>query len=705
MIKYLQGDTLMKAEFGASVFDFLQLKENLPTNIYEKFIGTVNERKTLLPEIAEYIAREIKKWAELKQVTHFTKWFLPLTGLTAGKQNTFLDIDKSGHIISKFSGKDLIKDEPDASSFPHGGMRSTFEARGYTAWDPSSPVFIIKNSKNSILYIPSVFFSYDGKVLDKKTPLLRSLKSINDISIKILKKFKNHSKWVKNMIGAEQEFFLIDEKDYKRRPDINTVGRTLFAARPPKGQQMGDHYFGSIPQKVISFLDEVEEEATKIGIPIKTRHNEVAPNQFEVAPIHEEANISADHNQILMELLQNIARKNKMVCLLHEKPFKYFNGSGKHINWSLMDSSGNNIFSLKGSKSSRMIFISFLAAFIYGVSKHNDLIQATLASAGNELRLGGNEAPPSIISIYLGEEVQSIIKNMNAFVNSNKRSATTMQFEQFIPHITHDRSDRNRTSPIAFTGNRFEFRMPGSSASISFPISIINLIIVDGLNFVYDRIFAENDNQKIIKIIGNIILDNSGCIFEGDNYSEKWRTEAEHRGLFIPKSIPHTISVFKSKKNVALIEKYNYLSKEEIEARADIKIEMYVKTIEIELRVARLMLRTYIIPAALKNQKMLIEAVNNFPDSILKNNPDILESQYKFIEKCTYKLNELMDQLSILDKDNEKLKLGTTLESAFYCSEVIRPHIDETALIAEKIEERVNQKLWNMPRISKILFR
>ena len=695
----------MKDEFGSSVFDFLQLKENLPENIYEKFIGTVNQRKTLLPETAEYIAREIKKWAETKGVTHFTKWFLPLTGLTAGKQNTFIDIDKYGNIISKFSGKDLIRDEPDASSFPHGGMRSTFEARGYTAWDPSSPVFIIKNNKSSILYIPSVFFSYDGKVLDKKTPLLRSLKSINDISIKILKKFKNRSNWVKNMIGAEQEFFLIDMKDFKKRPDINTVGRTIFASRPAKGQQMGDHYFGSIPQKVISYLEDVEKEATKIGIPIKTRHNEVAPNQFEVAPMHEEANISADHNQILMELLQKIARKNKMVCLLHEKPFKFFNGSGKHINWSLMDSLGNNIFSLKGTKSSRMIFISFLTAFIYGINKHNDLIQASMASAGNELRLGGNEAPPSIISIYLGNEVQNIINNMEAYINAKNIPNDTVQFDKFLPAITHDRSDRNRTSPIAFTGNRFEFRMPGSSASISFPISIINLIMNDGLNFVYDNINKENNDHNIINILKNIISENSGIIFEGDNYTDIWKKEAKARGIFIPVSIPQTISVFKSKKNISLIEKYNFLSKEEIEARTDIKIEMYVKTIEIELRTARLMLRAYIIPAVLKNQKMLIDAINNFPSSVLNKNPDILNRQHSFIEKCTNKLNELMDKLSILDNDNEKLKTNSILKNANYCSEQIRPHLSETALIVEKIEERIDQKLWSMPRISNILYR
>ena len=356
----------MNEKFASNVFDLEKMKQTLPPQIFKKFMRTVDQKKSLDSEVADFLAREIKQWAEAMGVTHFTHWFMPLTGLTAGKQNTFLEWEGTGKIISRFSGRDLIKGEPDASSFPHGGMRSTFEARGYTAWDPCSPVFVVKNRKNCVLFIPSVFYGFNGCVLDKKTPLLRSLKRINDISLKILARFHQRATWVKNMIGAEQEFFLIREKDFQQRPDLKTSGRLIFGARPPRGQQMGDHYFGAISAQVLQFLEALEEEALKLGIPVKTRHNEVAPNQFEIAPLYEEANIASDHNQLLMDLLTRIARDHGMVCLLHEKPFAFFNGSGKHVNWSLMDSRGRNLFTPGDSRGSRLVFVSFLCGFLCG---------------------------------------------------------------------------------------------------------------------------------------------------------------------------------------------------------------------------------------------------------------------------------------------------------------------------------------------------
>ncbi len=697
----------MKYHFATHVFDFDKMEESLSPGVFKKFKKTVDAKKNLDPEVAESIARQIKKWAESMGVTHYTHWFLPLTGLTAGKQNTFLDRDHNGKVISKFSGWELVKGEPDASSFPHGGMRSTFEARGYTAWDPSSPVFVVESKKGCILYIPSVFFGYNGKVLDKKTPLLRSLKLINEISLKIMKKFNQRAECVKNMVGSEQEFFLVREKDFQDRPDLKTVGRVIFAARPPKGQQMGDHYFGTIPDNVLRFLEDVEEEAMKLGIPIKTRHNEVAPNQFEIAPIYEEANISADHNQILMDLLSKIARKHRMVCLLHEKPFLFFNGSGKHLNWSLMDSKGRNLLTPGNSKASRFVFLSFLTGFLIGINRHNDLLQSVLASSGNELRLGGHEAPPSIISIYLGEELQSIIRNLEAFISGKSKKTAWLQFEEFVPSILHDMSDRNRTSPVAFTGNKFEFRMPGASASLAFPIAVINLAVADGLHDVYQAIVSIEDEKKILETLNGLIQKNSAIIFEGDNYDLNWREEAKKRGLFIPVSIPDTINRLGHEKNVSLFEKYNIHKRDEIEARTDIKIEMYVKTIEMELRVARYMLRAYIIPAALKNQHMLLEAVNinRYPAEILKKDPSILDNQLNFIKKFTQKINRTMEMLSILDEDNEKLKEGSLRQKAELCSNSIRPHIMETAGIVEKVEERVDQEFWAMPRMSNILFR
>jgi glutamine synthetase len=697
----------MQTRFAAHVFGFDKMEERLPPNVFRRFKKTVDEKKSLDSEVADAIATEIKKWAESMGVTHYTHWFLPLTGLTAGKHNTFLDRDEKGKVISEFSGRDLIKGEPDASSFPHGGMRSTFEARGYTAWDPTSPVFVSKREKGCILYIPSVFFGFNGKVLDKKTPLLRSLKLINEISLRLLKKFNQGVNWVKNMTGPEQEFFLMDDKDYHQRPDLKILGRVLFAARPPRGQQMGDHYFGAIPEKVLRFLEDVEEEAMNLGIPIKTRHNEVAPNQFEMAPIYEEANIAADHNQMLMDLLMDISRKHGMVCLLHEKPFHFFNGSGKHLNWSLVDSKGRNLLTPGNSKTTRLVFLSFLTGFLVGMNRHNDLIQSILASPGNELRLGGHEAPPAIISIYLGEELQNILQNLERFIQGKMKKAPLIQPEEFVPAILHDMSDRNRTSPVAFTGNKFEFRMPGASASLAFPIAVINLAVSDGLTQVYRHIstISPQDEKQILQTLDQLIREHAAIIYEGDNYNDLWHKEAKRRGLFISVSIPQTIDQIKQEKNISLFETYNILNRDEIEARADIMTEIYIKTVEMELRVARYMLRAYVIPAGLKNQKLLLDAINGFPPGILNKDASILDSQLRFIGKFTLKINEAMKMLARLDEDNETLKQGSAREKADLCSHIIRPHIKETTELVEKIEERVNHKFWEIPRVTDILFR
>ncbi|MBU4269138.1 MAG: glutamine synthetase III [Acidobacteria bacterium] len=695
----------MTQSFASNVFDLEKMKQTLPPQIFKKFMRTVDQKKSLDSEVADFLARAIKQWAKQMGVSHFTHWFMPLTGLTAGKQNTFLEWEGNRRIISRFSGRDLIKGEPDASSFPHGGMRSTFEARGYTAWDPCSPVFVVKNRKNCVLFIPSVFYGYNGCVLDKKTPLLRSLRLINDISLKILAKFNQRAGWVKNMIGAEQEFFLVHEKDFQKRPDLKTVGRLIFGARPPRGQQMGDHYMGAIPEAVLHFLEDVEQEAFNLGIPVKTRHNEVAPNQFEIAPLYEEANIAADHNQLLMDLLIRIARNHGMVCLLHEKPFAFFNGSGKHINWSLMDSQGRNLFTPGDNKNSRLVFLSFLAGFIYGLNRYHDLLQAVLASPGNELRLGGHEAPPAIISVFLGDELQGVIDDPRAFISGKFRKSKMVRFEEFVPPILHDLSDRNRTSPVAFTGNKFEFRMPGSSASLAFPISVINLLVAAGLTEVYKIIEKTQDEKMLIHKLQHIISENSGIIYAGDNYNANWHKEARRRGLFIPLSVPETVDRLREEKNIKLFETFAILSPEEIKARTDIKIEIYVKTVEMELRVARNLLRAYIIPAALKNQAMLLEAIRQFPREILAKKPAMLKNQLAFIAKFTEKINRAMEMVSLLDEDNDKLKEGDDRTRAQFCTKFIRPHLAEAAALVEKIEERVDSDFWKLPRMTDILFR
>jgi len=695
----------METVLASHVFDLERMKGCLPPQALQKFLRTRDQKKSLAPEVADLIAREIRKWAEAMGVTHFTHWFMPLTGLTAGKQNTFLEWEGNRRIISRFSGRDLIKGEPDASSFPHGGMRSTFEARGYTAWDPCSPVFVIKNQKSCVLFIPSVFYGFNGCVLDKKTPLLRSLRRLNDISLKILARFHQRAAWVKNMVGIEQEFFLVRESDYRHRPDLQTAGRLIFAARPPRGQQMGDHYFGAIPAPVLQFLEALEEEALKLGIPIKTRHNEVAPNQFELAPLYEEANIAADHNQLLMDLLQGLARQHGMVCLLHEKPFTFFNGSGKHVNWSLMDSRGRNCFTPGDSRGSRLAFLGFLAGFLCGMNRHHGLLQSVLASAGNELRLGGHEAPPAILSVFLGDELQAIVDDPSAFVDGKFARAEMKRFEEFVPPILHDLADRNRTSPIAFTGNKFEFRMPGASASLAFPIAAINLMVSAGLEEVDGAVAAAGNEPAAIAVLRGLLADQAAIVFNGDNYSADWQDAARRRGLFIPVSVPDTILRLQDETSVSLFEKFAILSRQEIAARTTIKIEIYVKTVAMELRVARYLLRAYIIPAALKNQALLLQALQGFPADVLAARPGLLAHQHAFIAKFTEKINRAMELLAQLDLDNEKLKEGDESDRARFCSATIRPHLQETADLVEKIEERVDRDFWKLPRVTDILFR
>lgn len=696
----------MQNDMGAQVFDLFRLKELLPETVFEKFKRTVDEKRILDADVAELVAREIKKWAEQNHVTHYTHWFQPLTGLTAGKQNTFFNRSRDGRIISSFSGDDLIKGEPDASSFPHGGMRSTFEARGYSAWDPSSPVYIIRNDKSSVLVIPSVYFGYNGEVLDKKTPLLRSLKLINQHALNLLKTLGLRRRWVKNMVGPEQEFFLVPEDVFVLRPDLRTCGRLIFAARPAKGQQMGDHYFGTIPDRVLAFLEDVEDAATRLGIPIKTRHNEVAPNQFEIAPLYEEANLAADHNQLLMELLGSLARRHRMVCLLHEKPFPFFNGSGKHINWSLMDDEGGNLFSMGKSRRSRLVFLAVMTAFLLGMRRHHRLLASVLSSPGNELRLGGNEAPPAIISVFLGDELQEIFSDIRSFWEKGSQSKSKVRLEAYIPAIEPDRSDRNRTSPVAFTGNKFEFRMPGASASIAFPTAVINLIVSDGLEEVNRELSSQNDDGQRLACLDRLLKAHLDIVYEGDNYSETWHKEASKRGLNLSSSIPQATAVLAEETSLALFERHGLLKGSEIRARAQIKDEVYVKTVEMELRVARIMLRSICIPAAMKNQQLLLSNIRDFPKDVLVENPGLLNPQKAFLVKFTQKINRAMDLLSRLDEDNEKLKeIGGERERAEYCSRVIRPRIEAAAVMAAKIEERVDQAFWGMPKAGELLFR
>jgi len=696
----------MTEPFATNVLDLNKLKDLLPPAAWQSLRRTVEERRELDAGVADAVAREIQKWATSLGATHFTHWFSPLTGLTAGKQNSFLDYETPGQVLCRFSGRDLIKGEPDASSFPHGGMRSTFEARGYTAWDPTSPVFVIPRPRGGVLYIPSVFFGLNGEVLDKKTPLLRSLRRVHETAAQLVSRFRARPARIRNMVGPEQEFFLVDESRYRERPDLTALGRVIFAARPPRGQQMGDHYFGRIPERVMAFLEEVNRSARELGIPLKTRHNEVAPNQFEVAPLYEEANIAVDHNQILMDLLQDISRRHDLVCLLHEKPFSCFNGSGKHLNWSLMDDAGRNLLQPGGNRASRLVFLAVLAGFISGLHQYEDLLQAVLASPGNELRLGGHEAPPSIVSVYLGDDIEAILKNPVEFVMQPPRRDRTIRVESGIPRIHHDRSDRNRTSPVAFTGNKFEIRMPGSSVNLAFPLAMVNTMASEGFQQVNELLGDFREPQKAAAILGAIIADHRDIINEGDNYAATWTEEARSRGLTVPATVPATVSLLSREKNSSLLERHGILSADEARARVRVKTEIYEKTVEMELRVARFLLRAHVIPAALKNQKILLDAVTNYPSRLEDEEAGILNPQLRFIRKFTGKINRAMSMLSTLDEDNEMLKgLEDSQARARLCAERIRPHLEETAALVEKIEERVERSCWSIPKVMDLLFR
>ena len=696
----------MPESFAVHVLDMEKLKDLLSPAAWQSLRLTVEKRRELEPGVADAVAREMQKWAVSLGVTHFTHWFSPLTGLTAGKQNSFLDYETPGRLLCRFSGRDLVKGEPDASSFPHGGMRSTFEARGYTAWDPTSPVFVIPRKQGGVLYIPSVFFGLNGEVLDKKTPLLRSLRCVHRTAADLVSRFRARPARIHNMVGPEQEFFLVDESRYRERPDLTVLGRILFAAKPPRGQQMGDHYFGRIPERVMDFLEEVDGLCKGLGIPLKTRHNEVAPNQFEVAPLYEEANIAVDHNQILMDLLQDTARRHGLVCLLHEKPFACFNGSGKHLNWSLMDDAGRNLLMPGSNRASRLVFLAVLAGFVSGLHQYEDLLQAVLASPGNELRLGGHEAPPSIVSVYLGKEIQTILEDPETFVMQPPRRDQTIRVDSGIPRIRHDLSDRNRTSPVAFTGNKFEIRMPGASVNLAFPLAMVNTMAAEGFSQVSRQLEGIKDPRRAAQTLAGIIAEHADIIQEGDNYTTSWTDEARRRGLTVPVSVPETVSLLSKGKNTRLLERYGILTADEARARVMVKTEIYVKTVEMELRTARFLLRAHVIPAALKNQEILLRAVRDFPARLLEENPALLDPQLNFIHKFTEKINRAMSLLSILDSDNEALKaLDDLNEQARLCARRIRPHLEETSRVVEKIEERVERSCWSIPKVMDLLFR
>ncbi len=678
--------------FGENVFSREKMKKYLSKEAYEKLLEKIEKNEEIDLELANEVATAISEWAISKGTTHYTHWFQPMTGQTAEKHESFIGFDNALNPIEKFSGKELVKGEPDASSFPSGGLRSTFEARGYTVWDPTSPVFIKYVNGYSTLCIPTAFFSYSGESLDKKIPFLRSQKQLSKAVRRILILLGEDvpERDAKMTLGAEQEYFLIDKTYYVKRPDLVLTGRTLFGRRSPKHQQMEDHYFGSIKPRILKFMEEVSRECWKLGIPAKTRHNEVAPAQFEIAPVFEEQNLAVDHNMMLMQILKEVAEKHGLVCLLHEKPFAGINGSGKHNNWSIIDPRGRNLFDPGNNPHENAVFLTFVCALIMGIDKHGKILRASIASAGNDHRLGANEAPPAIMSIYLGEQLYEVLEAIayNKKVDGNGKKEYFDLGIALLPKLPKDITDRNRTSPIAFTGNKFEFRAVGSSQNCSTPNMVLNTIMADSLNAIAEMLEKElakgtKINAALKKVLGEVIRKHKRVLFNGDNYSEDWKREAEKRGLPNIKNTREALEVLREEETIAFFERNQVLSRSELLARYHIYKEKYAKTIDFESRTALEMAKTMILPSSIRYLDMLCEMQGSIEAYWLK----------KQIRKINGLLNKLNNQIELLEKKIEQKDTPGCIDA-----------MEKLREVADELEGEIDEKMWPLPKYRDMLF-
>ncbi len=692
-------NTTITDVFASKVFDEAKMKDYLAKDTFREIEKTIREGKPLNPKIAEAVAHAMKEWALSEGATHFTHWFQPLTGVTAEKHDSFLNPGKDGDIALEFSGKELVKGEPDASSFPSGGLRATFEARGYTAWDPTSYVFI----KNGVLCIPTAFYSYTGHALDKKTPLLRSMEAIDIQARRVLKLFGyDDVKTVKTTVGPEQEYFLVDKEYFEKRKDLMYTGRTLFGAACPKGQELDDHYFGKINDRVQSFMKDLNLELWKLGIQAKTEHNEVAPAQFEIAPIFSTTNIATDHNQLTMEIIQRVAKEHGMVALLHEKPFEYINGSGKHNNWSLSTDTGVNLLSPGDTPQKDAQFLLFLVSIIKAVDEHQDLLRLSVASAGNDHRLGANEAPPAIISIFLGDQLTNIlqaIENDDSYTeDANDRMRVGIDI---LPKIKKDSTDRNRTSPFAFTGNRFEFRMPGSSASIAGCNIMLNTAVADVLSEMADILEKANDfDATLHNLIKETYKKHKRIIFNGNGYDDAWVEEAEKRGLYNLKSTPDALPYSVKPENIALFERQHVLNKEEVLSRYEINMEEYTKIINIEALTMLDMAKKDILPSVSRFTKTLLETISS-------KKALGIDASYEegFVQKISSKLKEAYTALEDLDSKTKTFSEIEDFEkAAFYVRDEIIPAMDALREPCDVMETLTDASEWPFPTYGKLLY-
>ncbi len=690
--------------FGCMVFNDTVMKERLPEETYNALKNVVDEGGTLDSQSADIIALAMKDWAIEKGATHFTHWFQPMTGMTAEKHDSFISPTGDGSVIMEFSGKELIKGEPDASSFPSGGLRATFEARGYTAWDPSSYAFI----KDDTLCIPTAFCSFGGEALDKKTPLLRSMEAINIQAMRILKLFGSDATRVIPNLGAEQEYFLVDKSLYDKRRDLIFTGRTLFGARPPKGQELDDHYFGTIKDRVKLFMRDLDEELWRLGVVAKTEHNEAAPSQHELAPVYSTVNIATDQNQLMMETMKKVAQRHDLACLLHEKPYMGVSGSGKHNNWGLNTDTGVNLLKPGKSPKDNVQFLLFLVAVLKAVDDHQDLLRISVATAGNDHRLGASEAPPAIVSVFLGDELFDILQAIENDTLYNERHRA--QFEsgvQILPHFRKDTTDRNRTSPFAFTGNKFEFRMPGSADSVAEPNIAINTAVSDALCGFADKLEEDVANGKelriaVMELLKSTIKAHKRIVFNGNNYSEEWINEAEKRGLLNLKSTPEALKLFNSEKNIKLFEKFGVLSEAEINSRLEIMYENYRKTLKIEGFTMIDMVNKDILPTALKYTQMVAQTAQS-KRALLSSLPCNAETELVVkLSSLTDSLVQLCEKLRFELKETKKF--SEKAEKAMYYRTHVFPAMQELRAIADDIEPLIPSELQPYPTYSTLLF-
>ena len=689
----------MEEIFGSMVFNDYVMQSRLPKTVYKALKRTMELGKGLDPSIADTVASAMKDWAVEKGVTHYTHWFQPMTGVTAEKHDSFISPVSSSKVIMEFSGKELIKGESDASSFPSGGLRATFEARGYTAWDPSSYAFI----KDGVLCIPTVFYSYNGEALDKKGPLLASMEVLNKQALRILKLFGTAANRVQATVGPEQEYFLVDKELYDQREDLRLCGRTLFGAMPPKGQELDDHYYGAIKPRVEAYMTELNEELWKLGVLAKTEHNEVAPAQHELAPIFTNASIASDQNQLTMEMMQKVALRHGLVCLLHEKPFEGVNGSGKHNNWSMSTDTGLNLLEPGGSPNENAQFMLFMTAVVAAVDEYQALLRMSVASAGNDHRLGANEAPPAVISVFLGNELEEIVTSIITGAVYDPKTKEEMKLGvHILPRFPRDTTDRNRTSPVAFTGNKFEFRMPGSSLSISGPNIIINTAVAEILRRYADRLErAEHFNEELNVLIKEELTAHQRVIFNGNGYGEEWKQEAARRGLMNLPTLPDAVQYFVSKESVALFSQHKIFTVQELQARADIFLANYCKVLRIEGLTMIDMARKQIIPAG-------FDAIKELTDVAVGKQSLSLSVEYerKIIDHLSHLVEEISHQTDVLQKQIEESRAyeDHQKKAEFYRDQAI-PAMNALRQAADQLEAEVGAKYWPYPVYSDLLFR